>query len=184
MRKLKRRGGKTDYRTDETTGKRLRKRETISGRLPQKRMTMAKTTEIKLRVIELRAEGLSYAKIAEACNIAKQTAVDIVNENIDDVNNLQAFQVEALFKEKQIDAEGRIEQLTALQARLKEEIEKRDLSDIPTDKLITLYAKLTEQIRSETWTPKFESTEEQEEAKADREASLKTRRRNRELFSF
>ena len=125
---------------------------------------MAVTNKIKLRVIELRAEGKSYAKIAEALKIAKQTAVDIVRDNQDEVASLQAVEMEAVFEAEQVNLRGRVEQLAALQARLREEIEQRDLSQIPTDKLITLFIKTNQALKEEVYTPEATSSYEQERA--------------------
>jgi hypothetical protein len=125
---------------------------------------MAVTNKIKLRVIELRAEGNSYAKIAEALKIAKQTAVDIVKENEDEVASLQAVEMEAVFEAEQVNLRGRVEQLATLQAKLRKEIESRDLSDVPTDKLITLLIKTNQALREEVYTPEATSSSEQERA--------------------
>lgn len=129
---------------------------------------MAITNEVKLRIIELRAEGLSYAKIAEEAKVAKQTAVDIVKERIDEVSTLRAIEMEALFDTRRVNLTGRIEQLSALQTRLREEIASRDLTDVPTDKLITLFLKTSEALKAEVYTPTIQSTEEQAEAARQR----------------
>ena len=126
---------------------------------------MAVTQKIKLRVIELRAEGLSFAKIAKEANISKQTAVDIVRENIDEVTTLQA----ALIDAERVNQRGRIEQLSALHSRLREEIEQRDLSQIPTEKLIKLFIKTSETLKGEVTTPEVRSSEEQRKDRNNRE---------------
>ena len=117
--------------------------------------------KVKLRIIELRADGLSYAKIAEEAGVAKQTAVDVVKESIDEVATLQAIEMEALFETERVNKKGRIEQLSALQARLREEIESRDLSDVPTDKLVSLFLKTSETLKGEVFSPMIRSTDEQ-----------------------
>lgn len=122
---------------------------------------MATDTKVKLRVIELRAEGKSFAKIAEAVKISKQTAIDIVKENIDEVETLQAVEMEALFDASRVNLRGRVEQLSALQAKLRDEIAQRDLSEVPTDKLITLFIKTTEALKGEVYTPEAKSSFEQ-----------------------
>ena len=95
---------------------------------------MATGTKLRVRIID-RAGGLSYAKIAEALRISKQTAVDIVRDNLD--------------------------QVATLQARLREEIEQRELSQIHTDKLITLFIKTTQALKEEVYTPEAKSSSEQ-----------------------
>ena len=122
---------------------------------------MAVTNQVKLRVIELRAEGLSYANIAKEMSIAKQTAVDIVKDNIEEVQTLQAVEMEALIDAERVNQRGRIEQLSALHSRLRQEIEQRDLSDVPTEKLINLYIKTSETLKGEVSFPEARSTDEQ-----------------------
>ena len=117
--------------------------------------------KVKLRIIEIRADGLSYAKIAEEAGVAKQTAVDVVKESIDEVATLQAIEMEALFDSSRVNLRGRVEQLSALQSRLREEIESRDLSEVPTDKLITLFIKTTDALKAEVYSPEAKSTSEQ-----------------------
>lgn len=103
---------------------------------------MAVTEKIRLRVIELRAEGVSYDKISKEVGIAKQTAVDIAREQLDSISTLQAIKMEAIFEAERVNARGRIEQLAALHTRLREEIERRNLADLPTEKLISLHQNL------------------------------------------
>lgn len=132
---------------------------------------MAITQQVKLRVIELRAEGLSYAKIANEMKIAKQTAVDIVKDNIDEVTSLQAVEMEALIDAERVNQRGRIEQLSELHSRLREEISSRDLSEVPTDKLIKLYLNTSDTIKREVERadPQPKSLTEQQQAARSRE---------------
>lgn len=121
---------------------------------------MAISNKVKLRIIELRAEGLPFAKIAEAVNVSKQTAMEIVKDNIDEVTSLQAVEMEALFDNERVNLRGRVEQLSALQARLREEIAKRDLSKVPTEKLIALFIKTNQALREEVYTPDVKTVSE------------------------
>lgn len=130
---------------------------------------MALTNQTKLQIITLRAEGLSYARIAEEAKVSKQTAVDVVGESQDQVATLHAIQMEALFESQRVNLRGRIEQLSALQRRLLEEIERRDLSELSTDKLITLYLNTTKNLKEEVFTPKMETSKEQEQTANRRE---------------
>lgn len=119
------------------------------------------TESIKLRVIELRADGASYSTIADTLSIAKQTAVNIAKENIDEIGTLRAIEMEATFQAQQVNREGRISQLSALHNRLREEIERRDLTDLPTKDLVALYLKTSDTLKGEVYTPTIRSSEEQ-----------------------
>lgn len=132
---------------------------------------MSVPTKVKLRVIELRAEGLSFANIAKEANVSKQTAVDIIRENIEEVTTLQAIEMEALIDASKVNQRGRIEQLSELHSRLREEIAKRDLSDVPTDKLIKLYLNTSDTLKGEVTpsTTAVQSQQEQQQTARNRE---------------
>lgn len=127
------------------------------------------TESIKLRVIELRADGASYSSIANTLSIAKQTAVNIAKENIDEIGTLRAIEMEATFQAQQVNREGRISQLSALHNRLREEIERRDLTDLPTKDLVALYLKTSDTLKGEVYTPTIRSSEEQATDKYNRQ---------------
>lgn len=130
---------------------------------------MSVSNKVKLRIIELRAEGLSYAKIAEALKISKQTALEIVRDNKDEVTSLQAMEMEALFDAEKINLRGRVEQLSSLQARLREELAKRDLSKLPTDKLIALFIKTNQALKDEVFAPEVKSVAEIQQERNDQQ---------------
>lgn len=129
--------------------------------------------KVKIRAIELRAGGASYASIAKELSIAKQTAVDILREKPEEIATLRAIELEALYETERVSNRGRIEQLSALHTRLRQEIEGRDLADVPTEKLISLYLKTSDTLKGEVTAPVIQSTTEQNKAASDRE-----------LFSF
>lgn len=129
--------------------------------------------KVKIRAIELRAGGASYASIAKELSIAKQTAVDILREKPEEIATLRAIELEALYETERVSNRGRIEQLSALHTRLRQEIEGRDLADVPTEKLIALYLKTSDTLKGEVTAPVIQSTTEQNKAASDRE-----------LFSF
>lgn len=133
-------------------------------------MAKKQLSSLKLQAVELRAGGKTYKEIAEELGTDIQQAIDMASDESDKIATLRAVKMEALFQEERINQTGRIERLSALQARLKEELDRRDLSDIPTDKLITLYLKTSETIKGEVYTPKILSSTEQ--AKAQRERSM------------
>ena len=113
------------------------------------------------QIIELRAKGLSYASIAKETGVAKQTAVDVVKKCREEIATLQALDVEELHEEQRITYKHRITSLASLMGRVREEIDKRDLSDVPTEKLIDLYLKQLSALKEEVVEPSFKSSEEQ-----------------------
>lgn len=119
--------------------------------------------------MQLRAQGLSYVKIAQEVGIAKQTATDICKANEEAVNALRAYELEELYEEQRITKEERIRAHANLMRRLREEIERRPLADLSTDKLIDLYLKTASTLKDEVVEPIFQSTEEQERNRKERE---------------
>ena len=71
------------------------------------------------------------------------------------------MKLEAFCIENQADTRGRVQQLSQIRQRLTEELAKRDLTDLPTDKLITLLIKLNESLKVEFNIPPIFSTEYQ-----------------------
>lgn len=125
---------------------------------------MALTQQTKARIITLRAEGQSYAKIAEIVKVSKQTAIDVAREEQDAIDTLQATEMEALYEAHRINQRGRLEQLSELQRKLLEEIQRRDLTDVPTKDLFNLFLSTTKSIKEEVTFPQILSTSEQQSA--------------------
>jgi len=103
---------------------------------------MTKTIEEKTRFVELRAKGYSYDKIGGELKISKQTLVDWQKELQEEIHNMRSVEYEALCEKHYHTHKARIELYGSLVEKLKHEIEKRDISDIPTDKLFTMLIKL------------------------------------------
>ena len=122
----------------------------------------------KQKILTLRAKGKSYASIAAELSIAKQTAIDYCKDNEETIATLKALELETLYESHHINKEARIEALSTLKDKLREEIDRRDLADIPTDKLITLYLNTTADIKDEAIEPNFQSSKEQERDTLDR----------------
>lgn len=123
----------------------------------------------KRSILQLRAKGRSYAKIAEETGVAKQTAIDICRENEEVIATLKAMELEELYETQHITTEERITAHANLLSRIRGEIEKRDLTDVPTEKLIDLYLKTSATIKEEVIIPNFQTTQEQERDRKERE---------------
>ena len=128
-----------------------------------------KSTEDKMKVIELRSQGMSIAKIAAATQMAKSTVVDILAENKEEVSTLQAIELDALYDAQRITATERIKRLAEVQAKIKAEVDRRDLQDVPTEKLIDLYLKTSTALDGAIIEPRILSSKQVKEAKQERE---------------
>jgi IS30 family transposase len=127
------------------------------------------TLKTKERFIELRAKGWSFDKIAKELGKAKQTLIDWSKELEDEIANLKALELEALYERYYLLKENRVETFGELLKKLKDEVMSRDLSDVPTDKLLELLLKYEHQLRDEIVEPRFKTSTEIKEDKLDKE---------------
>ena len=123
----------------------------------------------RLSIIELRAQGYSIQKIAKKLDVAKQTVVDTIKANKEEVASLHAIQLDALYEAEKVTAEARIKNLSTLLKKIQQEIDNRDLSDVPTDKLIDLYIKTSSTLDGVMIEPAFKSSQELQEEKDTRD---------------
>jgi restriction endonuclease Mrr len=123
----------------------------------------------KERFIELRAKGWSFDKIAKETGKAKQTLIDWSKELQDEIANLKALELEALYESYYLLKENRLQTFGVMLTKIKAEVERRDLSDVPTDKLLELLLKYNSQVKEEIVEPIFKSSEEMVEERKDRE---------------
>ena len=127
------------------------------------------TLEVKNKFIELRAKGFSFDKIAKQLGKAKQTLIDWNKEFNQEILNLKALEIELLNEKYFLTKEKRIETFGILLNNLKSEIIKRDLTDVPTDKLLDLFLKYSNQIEKEIVKPVFKTSTEMREEVLDKE---------------
>jgi hypothetical protein len=105
--------------------------------------------ELKAEFVQLRAKGLSYIRIAERLGVAKST---LANWNADleaEIASAKAMELEALQEEFFLLKEGRIKLLGEQLRRVQAELAGRDLSDVPTDKLMELVLKYQAALKEE-----------------------------------
>jgi len=93
-------------------------------------------TETKQRFIVLRAKGTSYEKIANELAVSKQSLINWSKEFELDISNLKAVEMDSLYEQYYVSKQKRVEVLGKNLELLKTELDKRDFSDIPTDKLL------------------------------------------------
>jgi len=127
------------------------------------------TVQTKEIFIELRAKGWSFDKIAKETGKAKQTLIDWSKELQDEIANRKALELEALYESYYLMRENRLQTFGAMLTKIKEEVERRDLSDVPTDKLLELLLKYNSQVKEEIVEPIYKSSQEIKEERQDRE---------------
>jgi len=126
-------------------------------------------TKRKHTFIELRAQGYSFDKIAKKLKISKVALLEWAKEFEDEIINLKALELEALYEKYYLLKENRINKFGILLNRIWEELETRDLKDIPTDKLLDMFNKFYAVVKEEISELKFKTASEITEEKNNRE---------------
>lgn len=123
----------------------------------------------KERFIELRAKGWSFDRIAKELGRAKQTLIDWSKELQEEIANRKALELEALYEAYYLQKENRLQMFGVMLTKIKEEVESRNLSEVPTDKLLDLLLKYNNQVKEEMVEPIYKSSQELTEERLDRE---------------
>jgi hypothetical protein len=123
----------------------------------------------KEQFIQLRAQGVSYSNISKEIGKSKQTLIDWGKELEEEIRNLKAIELEAIYEKYFLLKEARLQSFGIITQRIKEEIERRDFSDIPTEKLLDIFLKYNSTIKEETPEPHFKTSTELQEEKLHRE---------------
>jgi transposase len=99
--------------------------------------------------IELRAQGLSYARIAKRLKVSKGTLANWNRELEGEIAQARAIELEALQESFYLLKEGRIRLLGEQLKAVQEELKARSLSEVPTDKLMDMLLKLYTELKAE-----------------------------------
>lgn len=104
----------------------------------------------KTRFIELRALGTSYNKIADELSVSKQTLINWSKELKLELANLESLRLDELRQKYCRQKETRLQVFSDALEKIRDELKKRDLGDVPTHKLIELAMKCAGMIDRET----------------------------------
>ena len=119
-----------------------------------------KDQETKEKFVELRAKGLSFDRIAAELKVSKQSLINWARELENEISNLKKVELEALQEKYFMLKSQRIELFGEKLKSLKDELDKRNLSDLPTDKLFDLFMKCFHQLKEESVDTVFHGTED------------------------
>src|SRR3954469_24055823 len=98
--------------------------------------------------IDLRSQGFSLARIADQLGVSKRTLIDWNREHQADITALRALELEAFHEKILASHEQELSRLAACQSKIDEELAKRSLETLPTDKLLRLSLLLRREIRN------------------------------------
>ena len=125
------------------------------------KVKIMKDNKTKQNFIELRAAGYSFDNIAKQLDVAKSTLIDWSKEFEYELANLKAIELESLQEQYYISKKARIEIIGDQTKKIKEELDNRDLSEVPTDKLFDLFMKQMQWLKAEEVTPVFQKQKEE-----------------------
>lgn len=110
---------------------------------------MAAKQETINKFILLRAQGLSYDKIAKRLKIGRATCQSWDSKYTREIADRKAEELNALYEEYFMGHKARIKRLGGICNKLDEEINKRDFSQIPLEKLLDMRLKYGEALKQE-----------------------------------
>jgi len=105
--------------------------------------------DIKTKFIELRAKGNSLNNIADSLGVSKQTLINWSKDLQIEISNFKAFEYYELVNKYQLGKEYKLKAYKTMLNKLEAEIEKRDLTDVKTDKLFEIYLKTFDSLTKE-----------------------------------
>ena len=112
---------------------------------------MSKTLDERQQFIELRAKGYSFQKISDELDISKPTLMEWskdINTNRD-IQNQRTLLVDDLQERYAVTRRHRIEVFGEFLQKAKDELNKRDMNDVPTDRLINMVIKLSDTLKAD-----------------------------------
>lgn len=114
-------------------------------------LVVSKTLDDRQQFIELRAKGYSFSKIAVQLGISKPTLIQWAQDetNVRNIHNLRALYIDELQEKYAMTKRHRVAVFGVALERAKTEFEKRDLSEVPTDKLVALMIRVSDTLRQD-----------------------------------
>lgn len=109
------------------------------------------------RFVQLRSEGLSFARIAQELNVSKPTLIKWSRKFQYQIQNLRAIHLEELQEKWLASRSARLEALGQKLQLVEAELAKRDLSTVPTPRLFHVADSLRRQIQREIGRMEFSS---------------------------
>jgi len=114
--------------------------------------------EQKEQFVELRAKGISFAKISEELGVSKTTLIDWSKDLAEQIGNYKAIEIDALRERYKVGKEHRVELFSKQLEQIRTELATRNLSDVPTLKLLEMQIKTVELLNNEDLQPNFQKT--------------------------
>ena len=105
--------------------------------------------EKKPEFVELRASGLSLARIAERLSVSKTTLIAWEKELSNEIAEARFLEMQSLLETYKACKAERVRFLGKLYQRLTEELAQRDLSEVDSVKLLEMLLKVEQRLETE-----------------------------------
>lgn len=123
----------------------------------------------KDQFIQFRAEGLSFETISKKLKKAKGTLIVWEREFEQEIANSKALHLETLYEKYFLLKQSRLTLFGETLIKIKNELDSRTLTNIPTEKLIELLAKYHGLLQNEYVEYKPKTEQEQQESKQEKQ---------------
>lgn len=124
-----------------------------------RRYKMTIPNDKKNQFIEYRACGFSIKSIADKIGISRQTLTKWEKQFENQINELEYLELEALKAEFKMSIRARINDLGSHLKKIRAELDKRDFSDIKTEKLLGMQLIYFQKFMDEISKFEYESAE-------------------------
>lgn len=121
----------------------------VQSKAKQLEKNAAPLLEQQGQFIQLRAEGLSFAKIAKQLNVSKPTLLKWQVELSKEVHQARFFAIETLVEEYKLRKQHRIQGIAVMLQKAQKELDKRDFAELSTSDLFKLVKRLEEKLAKE-----------------------------------
>ena len=122
-----------------------------------------KDTQTQERFIELRAKNWSFDRIAKELKVSKQTLINWSREYQLEISNMRSLELDALQEKFALTKMKRLELFGEKLDSLKEEFDKRNLTDLSIEKLLEFILKYGTMLKGEEHKVEFSQKEDVDE---------------------
>ena len=127
----------------------IEKEGSRDGSRPSSGLQEAGRIELQQSFVEYRAKGWSLRKIERKLKVSKSALANWDRELEEEIASLKAMELEALYESYFLAKESRIKALGQQLRKIQRELRARDLSDIPTEKLLELQLRYLDALQEE-----------------------------------
>ncbi|MGD0172490.1 MAG: helix-turn-helix domain-containing protein [Halobacteriota archaeon] len=129
-----------------------------------------KGEQTRQKFLELRAQGKSLRAIEIEIGTSRGTLAKWEQDYREELTNLKAIERDAMREKYLLTQQAQLDLFGTQFTRLNEELEKRDLSDVPTPKLFELVLKYSTRLTEDFPAQSIDTEEQVARQKANRES--------------